>query len=436
MDSSDAVVRRLHPASPLPFVVLAVLAFLQIISPASAWSWMLAGLGVLLALSYFWARQLRDRITGKREVLGTWVVAGDELSERFTLVNTGILPAVWARVCDHSEVPGYSAGRVETVDGNGRRSWTYTGVCRRRGVFRLGPWDLQMADPFGFFEVTQQYPAVTTIMVYPRASYLPDIELPRGGASGRARSAERAASETITVAEIRDYNPGDSLRRVHWPATAHHNRLLVREFDREPTGDLWLILDMDAAVQAGTEAEATQEYGVILAASLAAQLLRGGERRAVGLLISGRNPAVLPPTRGPAQLWQILRALTEAEPGSERTLAGVLADLTSTLGSGRTLVLITPAQDIGWVGALMPLIARGNAPVALLLDATTFNPPCGTVEGLEGIRAVLAQQHIPTFVLAQGFPFQPIDRIRRHRRVLQTLAGTGRVISVDVEEEV
>jgi uncharacterized protein (DUF58 family) len=360
MEASDDVVRRLRLTSPLPLAVLGLLLFLQLVSPASAWSWSLVALGSLLALSFVWARILRDRVTGTRTVLGTWVVAGDELSERFTLTNRSILPAIWARVVDHSAVPGYSAERVETVDGNAERTWTYTGTCQRRGVFRLGPWDLQMGDPFGFFAVTQHYPAFTTIMVYPRASYLPDLELPRGGASGRARSAQRAAAETITPAEIRDYQQGDSLRRVHWPSSAHHDRLLVREFDREPTGDVWLVLDMDAAAQAGHDAEATQEYGVILTASLAAQLLRGGERRAVGLLVSGHKPAWIAPARGPAQVWQILRALAEAEPGNERSLASLLEDLGSSLGSGRTLVLITPSQDIAWVGALLPLIARGT----------------------------------------------------------------------------
>ena len=93
-------------------------------------------------------------------------------------------------------------------------------MCQRRGVFRLGPWDLETSDPLGLFKVTQHYPATTTILVYPRASYLPNLELPRGHAPGRATSAERAAEETITVGGVRPYAQGDSLHRVHWPSTA------------------------------------------------------------------------------------------------------------------------------------------------------------------------------------------------------------------------
>jgi uncharacterized protein (DUF58 family) len=226
MEPSDAVVRRLRPASVLPFLVWTGLLVMQLISPDRAWSWSVVGFSVMLLIAYVWARSLRDRVTAERRTQGTWVVAGDELVEQFTLVNTGWLPALWARVRDGSAVPGYNVDRVETASARGGRTWTTTGMCQRRGVFRLGPWDLETSDPLGLFKVIQHYPATTTILVYPRASYLPNLELPRGRAPGRATSAERAAEETITVRGVRPYAQGDSLRRVHWPATARHARLM------------------------------------------------------------------------------------------------------------------------------------------------------------------------------------------------------------------
>jgi uncharacterized protein (DUF58 family) len=346
------------------------------------------------------------------------------------------LPVLWARVWDRSEVPGYRVDRVETAEPGGQRSWTTAGMCRRRGVFRLGPWDVEMGDPLGFFKVMQHHPESTTIMVYPRASRLPDLELPRGRAPGRSTSSLRANEETILVGGLRQYVPGDPLRRVHWKATARHDELMVHEFDREPSGDVWLILDMDAAVQAGEEAEATQEYGVILAASLAAHFLRQGERRAVGLVASGRNPVVLPPGHGQDQLWRILEALALVEPAAGLPLADLIRQSGPSFGSGRTLVILTPSQDPAWGAPLLPLIARGNAPSAVLLDATTFDPPGGSPESLLGLRSLLTQHRIPSNVLAQGFPFDPIDKIRRQRTEVRALSGFGRVIQVDVEEEV
>ncbi len=436
MDQQPTVIRRLQPTGPLPFIAWGLLFFVQLISPAAAWSWLLVGLTLLLGINFYWAYMLYGRVTLERRTIGSWVVAGDQLREEFTLTNTGALPVLWARVRDGSAVPGYLADRVESAAPREQRRWTYAGVCQRRGVFRLGPTDLLMADPCGFFQVTQHYPATTTLMVYPRAAHLPDLQLPAGRAPGRATTSERAPEDTITVGGLRPYLPGDSLRRIHWPATAHHDRLMVREFEREPTGDLWLVVDMDAAVQAGQGAEATQEYAVILAASIAAHFARGGERRGVGLLMSGRAPIMLPPAAGQEQLWRILRALAEAEPAGGKSLMSLLTQAGPSLRSGCTIAVITPSQDPAWIGPLLPLLARGNAVKAVLIDSATFAPPLGSSESLFGLRSLFAQQRIGSYVVSRGFPFQPIDRIRRQRRTLKTLGGFGRVVEIDVEEEV
>lgn len=436
MDPADLVSRRMKPVSLLPFLAWLALLAMQLISPDRAWSWPLVGLSVTLLVSYVWARSLRDRVTGARHTLGTWVVAGDVLQERFVLRNDGHLPVLWAEVRDRSEVPGYRVDRVETAGVASEHTWTSTGVCQRRGVFNLGPWQLEMRDPLGLFRVMHYYPTTTTIVVYPRAAHLPHLELPRGRAPGQASSAQRSASETMLVGGIRDYQPGDSLHRVHWPTTARHARLMVREFDREPSGDLWLVVDMDAAVQAGEGGEATQEYAVILAASLASQYVRQGERRGVGLLMAGRRPQYLAPGHGQAQLWRILQALTEAEPDVGTSLENLLAQSGPSLGSGRTVALITPSQDPAWVAPLLPLVGRGNAPAAVLLDATTFSPPNGSADGFIGLRSLLAQQRIPSYVVTQGFPFRSTERIRRVTQKLRALPGTGRVIQVEVAEEV
>jgi len=98
--------------------------------------------------------------------------------------------------------------------------------------------------------------------------------------------------------------------------------------------------------------------------------------------------------------------------------------------------VITPSADPAWVAPLLPLAARGNAPTAVLLDACTFDPPRGDGVGLLGLRDLLARQRIPSYVLAQGFPFRPVERIRRQRREVRTLSGFGRVVTADVAEEI
>ncbi len=102
----ETVERRLWPATPWPFIAWAALLVMQIISPDPAWSWPLVGLSALIAFSYGYARVLRDQVGGRRQTLGTWVVAGDLLLECLTLTNASALPVLWAQVADESDVPG------------------------------------------------------------------------------------------------------------------------------------------------------------------------------------------------------------------------------------------------------------------------------------------------------------------------------------------
>jgi hypothetical protein len=100
------------------------------------------------------------------------------------------------------------------------------------------------------------------------------------------------------------------------------------------------------------------------------------------------------------------------------------------------LVILTPSQETSWVAPLIPLMARGNAPSAVLLDATTFDPPSGAPEALLGLRGLLTQQRIPSVTIEKGFPFSPIDKFKRRSTESRALSGFGRVIQVEVEEEV
>ena len=188
----------------------------------------------------------------------------------------------------------------------------------------------------------------------------------------------------------------------------------MREFDREPSGDLWLILDMDAGVQAGAEAEATQEYAVILAASLAAQYLRQGERRAVGLLASGRSPVLLPPGRGQDQLWRILEALALARigTGSRWTICcGSRAEPGQRADARRHHA----SQDPAWVAPLLPLIAARQCADAQCCSTRrrSIRRTANSGRACSGCAGCSAEHRIPNVTIAQGFPFDPIDKIRR-----------------------
>ena len=418
----------------LPLVVLGFLVIAQLTSPARPWMLLLTGFALTLGISWLWARAMRDKVNASRRSTGAWVVVGDAIIEHFELSNESLLPVLWAEVVDFSDVPGYEIGRVVAAGGQGAFAWQSEGVCTRRGVFTLGPWELRMSDPLGLFEVTIRYPEARSLLVYPRIMRLPEFPLPHGRSSGRASRRRRAPIQADQVVTVRPWQPGDSLHLVHWKQTAHQGELMIKEFEQEPAGDIWLMLDLDAAVQAGEGQESTLEYGVILAASLAAKHLN--ENRAVGLVALGRDRTVIPPQPGRDQLWRILYALAHAEAAADWPLTRALEHVRPDLGRGKTLVIITPAGDAlpDWPAALLDLQRQDIAAAVILLDAATFRDE--TSAALPALQDLLADHGIPISVIEKGYPFRPLVTIRRKRKVLKTLPGFGRVVEVEVEEEV
>ncbi len=360
--------------SPLLPVILVLLILLQLVFPQRAWMILLIGLGGVWLLGLFWARTLYRSLSLTREMRYGWAQVGDQLEERFTLHNRGIVPAIWAEVTDHSTMPAYDASTATGVEGDGENSWTVKSICARRGAFRIGPTTLRTGDPFGIYSITLEFPDSTTMIVMPPIVPLPNIQVASGGRTGEGREQINTFERTVTASSVRDYHPGDSTRSIHWKTSAHRDDLFVKLFDSTPTSDWWIVLDLEQRVQAGELENSTLENGIILAASLADRGIRS--RRAVGLVASGENLLWLPPQAGEAQRWDILRALALVSPGT-RPLGELLMQMQPALGRRASLIVVTPDVKGEWVKALIRLRWQGLVPTVLLLDPRSFT---GTAE--------------------------------------------------------
>ena len=360
---------RLKLNSWLLPVLVGVLLVLQITSPYRGWVVFLVGLGGVWLASYVWVRLLARGLRFSRAMRFGWAQVGDRLEERFELDNGGALPALWVEVVDHSTVPGYPAGWTTEVEARHLRRWSRWATSSRRGLFSLGPTTLLIGDPFGVYTASLHYPTSMPFLILPPVLSLPSIRVSPGGMSGEGNPRPNAQERTISAASVRDYVPGDSQRWIHWRTTARKDSLYVRLFDGTPSGDWWILLDMDSRVQVGEGDDSTEEHGVVLAASLANLGLQ--LRKSVGLVMHGQDLVWLPPEAGDARFWRILRDLALVSPGP-CPLTDLLVQMMPVIGQHASLVIITPAVDRAWVEALLPLMRRGVVPTVLLLDSTAL----------------------------------------------------------------
>ncbi len=294
---------------------------------------------------------------------------GEQLRVTYTLRNAGRLPKPWLEVHNPTSLPVAVPGRAISLGPRGERSWIAKVPLTRRGHFRIEPLQVRTGDPFGFFEASASVGQPVTLIVYPRIDPLPLWRLPSASLEGSHAAPERTLQTSPLATTVRPYAPGDSMNRIHWRSTARHGEIQVKEFDLEQTADVWIFLDLDRRVQAGTGEDASIEIAIRAAASIADRSLN--ENRAVGLTAFGHRLSVLPADRGGRQHLKIMQLLAAIDAdGSAPLVEGLVGGL-ARLRRGMTAVVITASLDRSWIRPLTGLRSRGVACVILSVDART-----------------------------------------------------------------
>jgi len=361
-------------------------------------TWLLVyALALLVLGSFLWAHANVRGLELRRRHRLTRIQVGDTFVEQAILESEpGALqwwPRLWLELHDGSDFPGHHLDSVMSLGPLGRKVWELRSVCTRRGRFALGPVWVTSGDPFGIFRTSRKLVEGATIVVFPRAVPLPRFGRIPGELPGGSLQGVRVQFSTPNVSGVRDYRPGDAFNRIHWPTTARTTRLMVKEFELDPTADIWIVLDLNTDVHTGSGLESTEEYAVTAAASLARHLL--DQSRAVGLV---SQTVTLPADRGPRQVERILEVLALVRASSHLTLSALLSAETSRFARSSTLIVVTPSTSEGWARFCQALGGRGVHTTAVLVEAATFGPAESTLL----LVSSLAAAHVPTYLVKRG----------------------------------
>lgn len=441
---------RIELRNGWPLLFIPLLLFMQLLGPSPIWVALLISLVGLYATGYFWVRNQVLQIFFERHREGAMLVVGDSLQERFVVRNDSTLPLHWLEFADSSLLPEYNPRQVVSCGGGSSYQWRAEAHCTQRGVFRLGPHVLRTGDPFGFFTLEVVDTRSELLLVYPRVAHIPTLALPRGSLSGQDRRRRAHAGSERSQA-VRAYRPGDSLRHVHWPTSAKQGELVVTDVETEPSGDLWIVLDVNRLVQSGRGEESSLETGIVLAASVAAEFLSGGERRSVGLLAAPAADASLfqtdgglaparqifpetipaanetgvpssngdrgrvqppstllvdvPPQPGKGQVWRILAALAPVNAG-DLSLGELLRRSRGLFSAGQTVLAVTPDVGSGvedWTAELLHL-RRAGVPASVLAVTPASAGPDDTPVAGDASTAIQPDETPPDDALSQDRP--------------------------------
>ncbi|SIT69451.1 DUF58 domain-containing protein [Microbacterium sp. RU33B] len=113
----------------------------------------------------------------------------------------------------------------------------------RRGVHAIGPLTVTSTDPFGLAHRTTVFGERTTVTVAPAVTDLPPLTNFAGEAGGTLHTTTNQLGQGADNLVARPYMPGDSMRRIHWRASAHQGSLMVRQEEQESTPEATVVID-------------------------------------------------------------------------------------------------------------------------------------------------------------------------------------------------
>ena len=119
----------------------------------------------------------------------------------------------------------------------------YEVVPPRRGVYPVGPLQAEFSDPFGVAFLKRTLDDGGQLTVAPAAVDLASISLSDGRGQDGSRTTKELAHASHDDAMTREYRSGDPLRRVHWPVTARHGKLMVRAEESVTAPEAAVVLD-------------------------------------------------------------------------------------------------------------------------------------------------------------------------------------------------
>ena len=227
--------------------------------------------------------------------------------------------------------------------------------CERWGAFAVGPLLVRGRDILGLRSWEASAGEAQPLRVYPSEETLRSLVPPLETQVFSGNQVSRARGEGIEFADLREWRPGDRLRRVNWRATALRRELWVNEQHLEQNTDVVLFLDTFAEVR--VEGRSTNDRTVRAAATLAHGYLQRRDR--VGVVGFGGFLSWLVPASGARQLYTIVDTLLTSSIIHSYALRDVDVLPPRTLPPQALVLAITPLLDSRIAAALLNLRARG-----------------------------------------------------------------------------
>jgi uncharacterized protein (DUF58 family) len=357
------------------------------------------GLVLVSLAALVWTRLLARPLRLHRSVDRDRPVEGDDVVVRVELeADGGVLPG---SVTLHDPAGGLGERDV-TVPRDGKRLRTAYRVSRvPRGRYRFTDAEVAIEDPFGLARREQPLPDTGTLLVYPRLTKLATLFSERGLRSHGAGRVLLRRSAGFELHSVREYQSGESLRRVHWPSTARRRQLMVKELEDAPRDEVVVVLDAQEGFSAGERPDSSFDAQVRAAGSILWTHAR--RARNARLVVTSRSGEETVSVRSYERDWpRAMEALASAEQDGRRAIESLVADDTGVSARASDLVVVTPALRPTLVEGLVARAAGRQQVSVVYVDLPSFERRQRRAVGIDAAALRLEAAGVPVAVLRRG----------------------------------
>src|ERR1700726_2188190 len=254
-----------------------------------------------------------------------------------------------AEVADHAPADLRPDRRVLSgvFDGEGLLHVEYTVEPPHRGAYRFGAVDIRCWRPGGWLirqvriradEAAAVYPDVLAIKRY-------ELMLRRGMRIMAGLRRARPPGATTAFAGLRDYLPGDEVRRISGKATARRDSPVVMEVEADRGQQAIIAIDCGRLMTAPAGLLSKLDHAVNAALLLAWVAQSQGDR--VGMMtFSDGVRRFVAPQRGPAQVTQLNKVLYDVKPEyTEPDFAEAFSHLALRVSRRSLVIVLTDVLD-------------------------------------------------------------------------------------------
>lgn len=365
---------------------------------------------IIVVISRMWKNVSLVGVSYERAFNQTRAFPGEPIEMTITIENDKPLPLTWVQFRDLLPVAIDDSHAISqaTSEVLGKFSWqnsfSLAGYERlqkqtilrfpARGFYPCGPVTYESGDIFTLFTREEKHDYINRLVIFPQIYPLEELGLPAKEPFGEVKVRQSLFTDPIKTQGIRDYQPGDRFRDVHWKATAVRGHLQTKIYDPSTGMTIavflnvatyarhWLGFDPEQLERAVSVAGSVANYGI--------QQNWGVGVYANGSIPNSDQPIRVPPSRSPEQLTRILEALAAVTEFGTGSIEQMILRESSKISWASTIVLVTAVVTEEIMIGLSRLKEAGRRVVLISLADDPLP---------KGLGRILAY-HIPTTVPA------------------------------------